>query len=183
MNCILNRIKNERIKNECIKEISYKNERIKKLNYKKWTYQKRLYKNKHVKKWYLGQPHTKWVSGTPAYKSGIWDICMRKWYPEHPHIIKVVSRAPLYKSGIWNTCIQKWYLGHLQTKVISGAPAYKICLQNTCIQVLFGALTYKEWHPKTHCLKSHFSRLAVSKCSVIYHWHVCDRSQRKSVLN
>ena len=34
-----------------------------------------------------------------------------------------------------------------------------------------------------HCLKSHFFRLAVSKCSVIYHWYVCDRSQRKSVLN
>ena len=34
-----------------------------------------------------------------------------------------------------------------------------------------------------HCLKSHFSRLAVSKCSTIYHCHVCDRSQRKSVLN
>ena len=28
-----------------------------------------------------------------------------------------------------------------------------------------------------HCLKSHFSRLALSKCYVIYHWHVCDRSQ------
>ena len=30
---------------------------------------------------------------------------------------------------------------------------------------------------KEHCLKSHFSRLAVSKCSVIYPWHVCDGSQ------
>ena len=29
-----------------------------------------------------------------------------------------------------------------------------------------------------HCLKSYFFWLAVSKCSVIYHWHVCDRSQR-----
>ena len=27
-----------------------------------------------------------------------------------------------------------------------------------------------------HCLKSHFSRLAVSKCSLIYPWHVCDLS-------
>ena len=34
-----------------------------------------------------------------------------------------------------------------------------------------------------NCLKRHFSRLAVSKCCVIYHWHFCDRSQRKSVLN
>ena len=30
-----------------------------------------------------------------------------------------------------------------------------------------------------HCLKIYFFRLAVSKCSVIYHWHVCDRSQMK----
>ena len=35
-----------------------------------------------------------------------------------------------------------------------------------------------------HCLKSHFSQLAVSKCSLIYHWHVCDISQRKvSLIN
>ena len=33
------------------------------------------------------------------------------------------------------------------------------------------------------CLKSHFSQLAVSKCSVIYHWHVCDRSQKTIALN
>ena len=29
----------------------------------------------------------------------------------------------------------------------------------------------------------YFFQLAVSKCSIIYHWHVCDRSQRECLLN
>ena len=33
-----------------------------------------------------------------------------------------------------------------------------------------------------HCWTSFFFRLAVSKFSVVYHWHACDRSQRKCLL-
>ena len=33
------------------------------------------------------------------------------------------------------------------------------------------------------CLKSHSFRTAMSKSSVIYHWHVCDRPQRKTVFD
>ena len=35
----------------------------------------------------------------------------------------------------------------------------------------------------THCKKSYFFQPAVSKCSIIYHWHLCDGSQRKCILN
>ena len=34
-----------------------------------------------------------------------------------------------------------------------------------------------------HCLKSYFFQLVVSKCSIIFHWHVCDKLQRNLWLN
>ena len=52
---------------------------------------------------------------------------------------------------------------------------------------IYGKVSWRIFSPKKsliwhllltlHCLKSPFSRLAVSKCPVIYHCHVCDLSQ------
>ena len=46
-----------------------------------------------------------------------------------------------------------------------------------------GPQYYFKNSPVLHSLKSYFFWLAVSKCTVIYHWHVCDTSQRKCLLN
>ena len=47
-----------------------------------------------------------------------------------------------------------------------------------CIMYMYGFCLHA-----VHCLKSYFFQLAVSKCSIIYHRHVCDRSLRKCRLN
>ena len=51
------------------------------------------------------------------------------------------------------------------------------------MRTLFMRTLREDTRQSRHCFKSYFFRLAVSKCFVIHHWHVCDRSHTKCVLN